>query len=110
MAENNTTTGFLDQFTYFNLPAIMIGILGVVSNVLLLVAFIKDPLKCFRNSGTYLVMNLSLSDCLTSMFCVFYNIIPKTFSYTIIVFFTFWIAGTSLISIASTSIDRFLMV
>ena len=110
MAENNTTTGFLDQFTYFNLPAIMIGILGVVSNVLLLVAFIKDPLKCFGNSGTYLVMNLSLSDCLTSMFCVFYNIIPKTFSYTIILFFTFWIAGTSLISIASISIDRFLIV
>ncbi len=37
-------------------------------NVLLLVAFLKDPLKCFRNSGTHLVMNLAVSDCLTCLF------------------------------------------
>ena len=37
------------HYMYSNLPFIIIPILGVASNVLLLVAFIKDPLKCFRN-------------------------------------------------------------
>jgi hypothetical protein len=47
MAENNITTTVSNA--YSNLPFIIIPILGVASNVLLLVAFIKDPLKCFRN-------------------------------------------------------------
>ena len=65
MAEINTTASIGNEFSYFSsVPGILVGILGVVSNVLLLVAFIKDPLKCFRNSGTYLMMNLSVSDCL----------------------------------------------
>ncbi len=59
MAENS------HEFAYSNLPLITISVLGVALNILLLVAFFKDPLKCFRNSGAYLVMNLVVSDCLT---------------------------------------------
>ena len=110
MAKTNTTSGLGNIYTFFSLPDIIICTLGAVSNALLLVAFINDPLKCFRNSATYLVMNLSVSDCLTSLLCLLFNIIPKFSSYTISLFFIFWIPGTSFASIASISIDRFLMV
>ena len=60
MADNTTTTGS----KYNIIPVTVMPVLGVVSNALLLVAFIKDPLKCFRNSATYLVMNLAVSDSL----------------------------------------------
>ena len=109
MAETNATVSMGNEFTYVNLLG-MIGTFGVISNVLLLVAFIKDPLKCFRNSGTYLVMNLSVSDCITSLLCLLSQIAPRTFSYPILSFFIFWIGGVSLVSITSISIDRFLMV
>jgi hypothetical protein len=35
---------------------------GVLSHFLLLVCLAKDPLKCFRNSASYLVGNLALAD------------------------------------------------
>ena len=111
MAESNTIVSMGDEFAYVNLLRIMIGTFGAVSNVLLLVAFIKDPLKCFRNSGTYLVMNLSVSDCITSLLCgLLFEIARGTFLYPILGFFFFWIAGVSFVSITSISIDRFLMV
>ncbi|XP_028415760.1 uncharacterized protein LOC114539332 [Dendronephthya gigantea] len=50
------------------MPMYIIGLYGVVSHVLLLIAFIKDPLKCFKNSATYLVANLAVSDLLISLF------------------------------------------
>ena len=110
MAETNTTVSMGNEFTYVNLLRIMIGTFGGVSNILLLVAFIKDPLKCFRNSGTYLVMNLSVSDCMTSLLCLLFEIARGIFLYPILGFFFFWINGVSFVSITSISIDRFLMV
>ena len=91
----------------FHLLLLIFPIFGAVSNALLLVAFIKHPLKCFRNSGTYLVMNLSVSDCLT---CVFYSYIvvhPKPLIFQLILA---WLACVSLVSITCISIDRFLIV
>ena len=70
----NSNTSTDNEFWLFYFPAVVICIVRVVSNVLLLVAFVKDPLKCFRNSGTYLVMNLSVSDCLTSLIGLLSNI------------------------------------
>ncbi len=70
----NVTTGVIFEFDYFDLPVILIGVLGVISNTLLLVAFRKDPLKCFRNSATYLVMNLSVCDGLTCLFAPFFHV------------------------------------
>ncbi len=58
MAENN----YVYEFAYSDLPLIKISVLGVALNVLLLLAFLKDPQKCFRNSGTYLVMNTVKTD------------------------------------------------
>ena len=115
MVENNTATKVSYEFTYNNIPLIIICILGVDSNILLLVAFIKDPLKCFRNSGTYLVMNLSFSDCLMSSILPFHfeagnEIDARTVWHWIIQFLVFWFGGVSFLSITSVSIDRFVMV
>ena len=60
------------EFAYSKLPLITISVLGVALNVLLLVAFFKDSLKCFTNSGTYLVMNLAVSGCLMCLFAPFF--------------------------------------
>ena len=108
----NSNTSTENEFCFFYFPAVVICTLGVVSNVLLLVAFIKDPLKCFRNSGTYLVMNLSVSDCLTSLIGLLSNITVtgRISSHLILQFFNHSTAGASFISITSISVDRFLMV
>ena len=101
-------TIFGDNGKYVDLSSIIICTLGVVSNVLLFVAFIKDPLKCFRNSGTYLVMNLTVSDCLICLLSLLSYL--QTTSPLISNLLTCWIVGVSFVSIASISIDRFLMV
>ena len=111
MAEINTTASIGNEFSYFSsVPGILVGILEVVSNVLLLVAFYKDPLKCFRNSGTYLVMNLSVSDCLMCLLWLLSNKTGRISSNLILLFFFHWVGGVSFISIASISIDHFLMI
>ena len=105
MAENSY------EFAYSDLPLITISVFGVALNVLLLVAFLKDPLKCFRNSGTYLVVNLAVSDCLTCLFAASFLVmcvLPGW--YWIFEGFFLWFGTVSLVSIASISIDRFLLV
>ena len=105
MAENSY------EFAYSDLPLITISVLGVAFNVLLLVAFLKDPLKCFRNSGTYLLMNLAVSDCLMCLFApsfLLMYVLPDW--YWIFELFDWWFGTVSLVSIASISIDRFLLV
>ena len=94
--------------THIDLSLFIISILGAVSNVLLLVAFIKDPLKCFRNSGTYLVMNLAVSDFLTSGLFCYAHINPNEF--LIFQFFLRWFVSVSFVSLTSISVDRFLLV
>ena len=113
MAENNITVGFSYQYTYRDIPIITIFIFGVASNGLLLVAFFKDPLKCFRNSATHFVTNLSISDCLTCLFALFFDITANYMTgenHKIILFLFASFAIVSLVSLTSISIDRFLMV
>ena len=89
-----------------NIPLHIIGVFGVVLHVLLLIAFIKDPLKCFRNSATYLVANLAVSDLIISL-CG-----PIYISFTHLgLASTYGTAlGVSLPAIASIAADRYLMV
>ena len=44
------------------LPVYFTLFTGILSHLLLFICLIKHPLKCFRNSATYLIMNLALSD------------------------------------------------
>ena len=107
MTHSNITTNAGYEFKYTDLPYITIGAFGAVSNVLLLVVFIKDPLKCFGNSGTYLVISLAVSDFLT---CLSNSFPHNTTGNEIHLFFLYWFACASLASLGSVSIDRFLMV
>ena len=114
MSENNLNdmaTSITYELKYINLPAIIISVFGVVLNVLLLVAFVKDPLKCFRNSGTYLVINLSVSDFLMCLFAPF-SVTTKARigGYSIFRILVFCFGSSSFLSMASISIDRLLMV
>ena len=111
MAENNTASVGYELISYvFLVFDIVICILGVITNTLLLVTFLKDPLKCFRNSGTYLVINLSVSDCLTSLLTLVFYITRRKSSNPIVYFFICWSTGVSFVLITSISIDRFWMI
>ena len=113
MAENNITIGVSYEDTYRDIPIMTISIFGVVSNGLLLLAFFKDPLKCFKNSATHFVTNLSISDFLTCLFALFFHITANYMTADnreIILFLIVWFGSVSLASLTSISIDRFLMV
>ena len=115
MTENISNSVINIKITYANSPAIIISMIGIISNMLLLVAFIKVPLKCFRNSATYLVMNLSVCDCLSCLLGPLFHASVLTtdnstgwrFIYTHI---AFWFGIASIVTITSISIDRFLMI
>ena len=82
---------------------------GAISQVFLIVAFIKDPLKCFRNPATYLIVTLAVSDFLACLGTPFICWAKKW--YCMALQFAMWSGiEVSLITIASISVDRFLMV
>jgi hypothetical protein len=105
---NNSETVDPFQLGIISILPYTVCTFGVVSHVLLIIAFIKDPLKCFRNSGTYLMENLAVSDLMTCIFAPFiyfqgstYLVLQIIGSVAIIV---------SIFTIASISLDRFLLV
>ena len=113
MPEDNTTTGFSYAYTYGDIIITAIPLFGVISNGLLLLAIFEDPLKCFRNSATYFVINLSVSDCLTCIFSpIYYIILIKlvALGYDTFKLLVLLCECASLFSIATIAIDRFLMI
>ena len=79
---------------------------GVLSHLLLFICLIKDPLKCFRNSVTYLVTNLALSDfivCVTGLLTLFGVNRPS------VVYISDIAMIVSLFSIISIAFDRYLL-
>ena len=82
-------------------------IIGAISQVVLLICLIKDPLRCFRNSSTYLVANLAFSDLavvLEMIFGTFNSLEPHVRSVSHVSFFA------SILTILSIAIDRYAMV
>ena len=104
------TTNF--QFSYSDLPVCITSTCGAVLNILLLIAFIKDPLKCFRNSATYLVMNLSVSDCLTCIVSVCHRVTKLDNNGVFLAFESLLILFTSasVLWIFSISVDRYIII
>ena len=94
---------------YENFPHYFLCVCGFVAHVMLLVAFVKDPLKCFRNSATYLVASLAVSDMsVTISFPVFNSVhLERNFRF---VDFRFVPIMSSFLTIFSISVDRYLMV
>ena len=81
---------------------------GILANLMLLIAFVKDPLKCFRNSATYLVGNLALSDLLCNfLFMVNISLSSEhVIAYSMLNFVFYSSIGT----IFSIALDRFLLI
>ena len=95
----------------FVILSVVIAVAGAILNISLLIVYIKDPLKCFRNSATYLVMNLAISDCATCSIFLFLRLFLLLFGKNpIFEFFLHCLMTASCLSIASISINRFLMV
>ena len=93
------------DFDHTELPLYFICSFGIVSNVLLLIAFVKDPLKCFRNSATYLVANLACSDLITCFCGLLKHAVHR-------IFFVIWLSimPVSILTIFAIALDRYLMV
>ena len=99
------------------IPCYLICFIGAVGQILLLIAFIKDPQKCFRNSATYLIASLAVSDLIVTVYTPFratphYN--PSDESTRQQIQWGFQIVAAvlnvSLLTVISITIDRFLLV
>ena len=100
------------QLQYEYTLSVVICFIGVVSNLLLLNIFIKDPLKCFKNSGSYLIINLAVSDfltCLTAPFYVFICV-ERYGLQSVFRLITFYFIALSCVTIVSLSIDRYVLI
>ncbi len=49
------------------IPRYVVMFTGFFANVFLVIGLIMDPLKCFKNSSSYLIMNLAVSDILVNL-------------------------------------------
>ena len=89
---------------------LFIYICGVILHLLLLYAFLKDPLKCFKNLGMSFVINLAIPDFLAcfSLPFQFLNHNVQDLSSTLHLLNRSF-ANVSCLTIASISIDRLFM-
>ena len=104
---NNTAENYF-VFRYVFTAQYVICFFGIILHLLLFIVFIKDPLKCFRNSGNYLVVNLAVSDftlCLLGPAAI--SATPRTILVECI---SNAHALVSVYTIFSISVDRFTMV
>ena len=85
----------------------IVCVTGAISQTVLLVCLVKDPLKCFRNSATYLVANLAVCDLAVSlefMFGLFVSSDPHARPVAHTSFYA------SVLTISSIAVDRYMMV
>ena len=80
---------------------------GIVSHLLLLVCLANDPLKCFRNSASYLVTNLAFADFIVCTVGLMRIIFAAKNGSVLCISNTVMLV--SLFSIFSISIDRYML-
>lgn len=96
------------RFRHTFIAQYFICLLGIISHILLFLAFIKDPLKCFRNTGIFLVGNLAISDFLSCLFGPF--VISARKQSGLVVNISTALNCVSVATIFSISVDRYIMV
>ena len=92
----------------YTIPLNLESLCGVILQMMLLIAFLKDPLKCFRNSGVYLVANLSIADltvCLGRLLTIFLD--PESPSMEFLDHSSMLASSLALLSIA---IERYAVI
>ena len=82
---------------------------GVVSHLVLFICLIKDPLKCFRNSPTYLITNLALFDFIVCTVGLMRMIFAEKQQKSTAVYISNTAMMVSLLSIFSIAIDRYML-
>lgn len=109
MASEQQISELLATFWY---SRIFFQLCGVILHLLLLVAFVRDPLKCFRNLNICLIVNLTAVDFLHCVIEPLRNLVfiddkrmNEAYYFLIHAFIT-----VSFLSMASISIDRLLMI
>ena len=98
------------QFEYVYILLFCVNVSGVILQLLLLNTFIKDPLKCFRNCGTYLVANLAVLDLLVCPVAPIATVLFMTKFFSYLNFFRFMFHNGSVITFTIISIERFVIV
>lgn len=101
---------FSVEFEYTNLPYLIICFFGAISHILLLNGFIKDPLKCFKNSKTYLMANLEVADLFVCLITLCYRIGALRSHQFLRDILLSLALSSSVMTIVSVSIDRYFMV
>ena len=99
---------FYKDIEWKHVPLLFECSCGVFLQLMLLIAFLKDPLKCFRNSAVYLVANLSIADlsvCVRSLLTIVLD--PESKSMEFLDHST---VVASLLTLLSIAIDRYLMI
>ena len=82
---------------------------GILSHLLLLICLVKDPLKCFRNSATYLMTNLALSDFITLVLGLMQILDFSEEMRNVVPYISSTVMFVSLLSIFSIAIDRYML-
>lgn len=99
---------FDKTYEWKDIPLYFECVCGIFLQLMLLIAFIKDPLKCFRNSAVYLVANLSIVDmsvCVRGLLTIVLD--PETTSMEYMNHSTVVASSIAMFSIA---VDRCLLV
>ena len=82
---------------------------GISSHLLLLICLVKDPLKCFRNSATYLIANLAFSHLISCVFGLIQILDVSEEMRNVVSYILSTVMFASLLSIFSIAIDRYML-
>ena len=99
---------FDKTYEWKDIPLYFECVCGIFLQLMLLIAFGKDPLKCFRNSAVYLVANLSIVDlsvCVRGLLTIVLD--PESISMEYMNHSTVVASSITLFSVA---VDRCLLV
>ena len=93
---------------------LVVGLFSLLTNGILLLILLKDPLKCFQASSTYFIISLSVADLITGGNACFWaiddmiSLSPNIRRY---LHSLFWITiQASFLTLMAMSVERFLIV
>ena len=102
------TSPWISLPSFYFIPRFVIIFIGLFSNTLLLIGMIMDPLKCFNNSSSYLIINVSISDILTGCAWILVQYWQPCIggtSFHLVVLLPPYVASTSIVTMA---FDRYM--
>ena len=110
---NNTTQPPNPLALPSDIATLVIGIIGVITNGILLTVLLLDPLKCFRRASMYFVISLAFSDFITGivscMFAFYKQVNSKNFS-NILISMIWASVENSFVTILLMAIERLIVI